>query len=278
MEVTFYGVRGSTPCPCDANGRYGGNTACVAVTAEGMDPILLDLGTGLRFFGLTQVHDGSFRASALLSHLHWDHVQGLPFLTPALHPGSRLVVHGPRQEDGRSLEDAFDVFMSPPYFPVRLIDLPGVVSFREVSGEVFELERATVTAREVPHIGPTLGFRIELDGLVVVYLPDHQQPGCGSTNVAPAVLELCAGADLLIHDAQYTTAEFPAKAHWGHCTIDYAVEVAAQAGVKTLALFHHDPSHHDELIDSVLGHAARLAARRGVGEVIAASEGLSLSY
>ena len=128
MNVTFYGVRGSTPCPCASNTRYGGNTACVALEAAGCDPIVLDLGTGLRFFGETQPNDGSFRGHALVTHLHWDHVQGLPFFTPVNRPGAALDIYGPPQ-DGMSLEEAFGEFMRPPYFPVRVADLAGDIRF-----------------------------------------------------------------------------------------------------------------------------------------------------
>jgi phosphoribosyl 1,2-cyclic phosphodiesterase len=118
VKVTFYGVRGSTPCPADRNRRYGGNTACVALEVPDEDPIVFDLGTGLRFFGDTQPLDGSFRGTALVSHIHWDHVQGLPFFPPADRVGARFDVYGPGQE-GLSLAQAFDEFMRPPYFPVR---------------------------------------------------------------------------------------------------------------------------------------------------------------
>src|SRR5918999_5308014 len=118
LNVTFYGVRGSTPCPSEQTRRYGGNTACVALEVPGEDPIILDLGTGLRFFGLTQPTDGSFRGTALVTHLHWDHVQGLPFFVPVDRPGARLDVIGPKQE-GVDLAAAFEEFMRPPYFPVR---------------------------------------------------------------------------------------------------------------------------------------------------------------
>src|SRR5688572_18529000 len=132
LNVTFYGVRGSTPCPCDANRRYGGNTACVALEVPGCDPIVLDLGTGLRFWGQTQPTDGSFRGAALVTHLHWDHVQGLPFFAPVDRPGARLDIYGPKQENGLSLEEAFEEFMRPPYFPVRASDLRGTIAFHDL--------------------------------------------------------------------------------------------------------------------------------------------------
>jgi phosphoribosyl 1,2-cyclic phosphodiesterase len=276
VNVTFYGVRGSTPCSCESNRRYGGNTACVAIDVPGHDPIVLDLGTGLRFWGESLPVDQPFHGHALVTHLHWDHVQGLPFFTPVLRPESTLDVYAPGV-DHEALATAFDEFMKPPYFPVRVADLPGELRFHAVTDAVFAAGGAKVTARSVPHIGETNGYRIEHDGVVVVYVSDHQQPVDGSLTVPDAVLELCEGADLLIHDAQFTPSEFLLKSDWGHCTVDYALAVASQAGVRRLALFHHDPGHDDVMIDSLLLEAREKAAALGATEVIAASEGLTLS-
>ena len=276
MNVTFYGVRGSTPCSCESNRRYGGNTACVAVDLPGMDPIVLDLGTGLRFWGADLPVDEPFHGHALVTHLHWDHVQGLPFFAPVLRPESSLDIYGPASDDA-ALAVAFDEFMSPPYFPVRVADLPGDLRFHAVTDGEFAIGDAKITARSVPHIGATTGYRIERDGVAVVYISDHQQPVDGSLAIPDGVLELCEGADLLIHDAQFTASEFVLKSDWGHCTGDFALAIAAQAGVRRLALFHHDPGHDDVLIDSLLLEAREKAARTSIGEVIAASEGLSLS-
>ena len=137
VNVTFWGVRGSTPCPCDANKRYGGNTACVSIAAPGQDPILFDLGTGLRFFGESLAPDQVFNGIALVTHLHWDHVQGLPFFTPINRPGASLTVCG--RDDEGTLQAAFEDFMRPPYFPVRPTDLCGEITFRDVDTETFKL-------------------------------------------------------------------------------------------------------------------------------------------
>jgi phosphoribosyl 1,2-cyclic phosphodiesterase len=275
--VTFYGVRGSTPCSCDSNRRYGGNTSCVVIESEGRDPILLDLGTGLRFFGLAQPRDGSFRGSALVSHLHWDHVQGIPFFAPMLAEGARLDIYAPIQATG-TLADAVRTFIQPPYFPVSLDSLPGTFNFHEVERDVLDLDGAKVTVAPVPHCGSTVGYRIDCDGVSVAYVSDHQQPGEGATEVSAEVLELCQGVDLLIHDAQYTPEEFSTRSDWGHCTVEYAVEVAARSGARRLAMFHHDPSHGDEQIDELLIEARAMAAGRGIDEVIAAAEGLTISF
>jgi phosphoribosyl 1,2-cyclic phosphodiesterase len=269
-------VRGSTPCSCDSNRRYGGNTACVVVESPGRDPILLDLGTGLRFYGLTQPRDGSFRGTALVSHLHWDHVQGIPFFAPMLVPGAELDVYAPAQEEG-ALADAVRAFMSPPYFPVEIEALPGTFRFHEVDDDVFDVDGAKVTAATVPHIGPTVGYRIEFGGVSVAYVSDHQQPGVGSTEIAASVLDLCDGVDLLIHDAQYDEEEFAARQDWGHCTYDYAIEVAARAGARRLALFHHDPSHCDVRLDELSERAAEAGSRRGLDDVITTAEGMTIA-
>ncbi|HET9077673.1 MAG TPA: MBL fold metallo-hydrolase [Acidimicrobiales bacterium] len=272
--MTFYGVRGSCPCPSDANRRYGGNTACVALTVEGEQPIVFDLGTGLRAFGDTQPVDGSFAGAALVTHIHWDHVQGLPFFPPADRVGATFRIYGPQQDEG-SLAEQFDGFMRPPYFPVTCSELRGDITFHEVLEEDFKIGQALVAARPVPHAGPTLGYRVTWQDRVVTYISDHQAP-LDLDSVAESVLELAASADVLIHDAQYTRDEFAEKSHWGHCTIDYAVRVARQAGVRTLVLFHHDPSHGDDRMDQLL-EQARSAAGPGGPEVVAAYEGLRLS-
>lgn len=276
LSVNFWGVRGSTPCPCDDNRRYGGNTACVVLASPGRDPIVLDLGTGLRFFGDTIGADTVFKASAFVTHLHWDHVQGLPFFVPINRSGAEIDIYAPAQ-DGVSVCDAFGEFMRPPYFPVRTSDLAGTVRFHDVSNTEVTVGDARVLVRDVPHVGATNGYRVTVDGVSVAYLSDHQQPTEDASQVAPSVLELCRDADLVIHDAQFTPEDFAAKSTWGHCTVQYAVEVAAQAGARRLALFHHDPSRGDAAVERLLAEAQVLGRQRGLEEVIAASEGLSIS-
>ena len=249
----------------------------MALDAPGHDPIVLDLGTGLRRWGQTLPRDGSFRGSALITHLHWDHVQGLPFFAPILAAGAELDIYGPAQETG-TLTDAFHQFVCPPYFPVTIEELYGRISFHDVDGADLELNGAKVRARSVPHVGSTNGYRVEMGGASVAYLSDHQMPLDGSHSVSDEVLELCDGADLVIHDAQFTKAEFAEKYYWGHCTVEYAVFVAQEAGAKRLALFHHDPAHDDDAIDGILDAARDVAATTGLDEVIASYEGLTLSF
>jgi phosphoribosyl 1,2-cyclic phosphodiesterase len=274
LQITFYGVRGSCPCPSPQNQRYGGNTACTVLEMPGQPPIILDLGTGLRRYGERQPADGSFAGAALVTHLHWDHVQGLPFFPPIDREGALLDVYGPVQDEG-TLGSVFGDLMRPPYFPVHFTELRGRIEFHDVDKDDLVIGAAKVKVRSVPHCGPTVGYRIEWGGVIVAYVSDHQAP-YGLDSVADSVLELCEGADLLIHDAQYTPAEFEQKAHWGHCTVDYAVRVAKQAGVKTLSLFHHDPAHDDDTMDGLLAGAKATSARLGGAVVLAATDGLTI--
>lgn len=237
---------------------------------DGQAPLLLDLGTGIASIPSPE---GGFRGTALVTHLHFDHVLGLPFFGPVNRPGAHLRVFGPCQPEG-SLAEAFDALVRPPYFPIHLGDLEGDISFQGLSAETFAVGGLQVTSRPVPHLGPTLGYRIESGDRTLCYISDHQAPADLRT-VAESVLELCDGADLLIHDAQYTHAEFLAKPDWGHSTVEYALLVAREAGVRRLCLFHHDPSHADDELDRMLEEAQRLAEGSGVA-VMAAAEDLAL--
>jgi phosphoribosyl 1,2-cyclic phosphodiesterase len=276
ITVTFFGVRGSTPCTGPDFERYGGHSSCVVLEGEGQPPILLDMGTGLRPYGMTV--DGDFHGSALLSHLHWDHMQGLPFFVPLNRPGSSLDVYGPRQTDG-PLGDVFAQMMRPPFFPIRPVDLPADIRFHDTGEDDFPVGLAKVRSRWVRHVGNTLGFRVEWNGASVAYIPDHG-PGTVVTDaddyIPPAILELCDGVDLLIHDAQHTTEEYEPKRHWGHCTVEYALHVAREAGVHSLVLFHHDPLHGDDAMDRIASAARDRAAEMGIPELIVARDRLQL--
>jgi phosphoribosyl 1,2-cyclic phosphodiesterase len=275
MSVTFHGVRGSTPCHGDTCARYGGNTSCVSVDVPGAPPILLDLGTGLRYFGLGRPTDEPFVGACLLTHLHWDHIQGLPFFTPLLRPGARLDVYAPAQDDGRSVREVMDASINPPLFPIGLAALPGSIEFHDVEDSTFDIGSVRVTARRIPHVGPTNGYRLEWNGHSVAYLSDHQQPSDGSFAASHGALELCRDVDVLIHDAQYTADEFAAKSTWGHCMVDYAVWLAGHSGAKRLVLFHHDPSRDDEQIDELAAAAAVCGEAKGL-DVVAAREGATI--
>ncbi len=285
--MTFYGVRGSCPCSGESIRRYGGATSCVAVAGDepGALPIILDLGTGCRRLGedlaagrvIGRATAGSepLALTAVTTHLHFDHVQGLPFFRPALLPDTQLDIYGPPSPEG-TLEEMFAGFVRPPYFPVPLDQLPAKIRFHEaVDGEIEVADSARLVIRTLPHVGLTCGYRVEIGGASVAFVSDHQAPH-ELDRVADSVLELCDGADLLIHDAQYTDDEFRQKEEWGHSTVGYAVLVAREAGVRRLALYHHDPTHDDEQLDAFGELAAALAEGSGMDQVVVASEGMEL--
>ena len=270
VTVSFYGVRGSTPCACPGMTRFGGNTSCVVVHRSGEPPIICDVGTGLRFYGL-DLGSERFVGTILVSHLHWDHVQGLPFFPQLLMDGSEITIYGP-PEDDQTFGDAFCGFVRPPYFPVTLAHLRGGIEFVDLDDASASVGSARITAAPVPHAGNTNGYRIEWPDLVVTYIPDHQQPDDPQW-VAPTVLELARDADLLIHDAQFTPELLSSRPDWGHCTTKYAATVAEQAGARKLALFHHDPLHDDEEVERLEAEARSWDLSV---EVFAAAEGMKL--
>ncbi len=242
----------------------------MVVEGAGEIPFILDLGTGLRTYGATQSNGGPYRAVSLVSHLHWDHIQGLPFFSPVLRADAHLDVYAPAVPDG--LDATVDRFMCHPFFPVSIGELPGTIVFHEIAPGRHLIGDTEVTAAEVPHIGPTNGYRLERHGVSVAYIPDHQQPVDGSHSASAPVLDLCRGVDLLIHDAQYLPHEFRAKSTWGHCTVEYACWLAREAGARRLALFHHDPSHDDTVMAEIARCAAEWGDQHGI-EIVCAREG-----
>ena len=277
LRVGFHGVRGSTPCEGEQYARYGGHSSCVSVSREGQPPIVFDLGTGLNAYG-DQLGTCEFHGTVLLTHLHWDHMQGLPFFAPLHNPASTLDIHGPRQVDA-PLGEVFSRIMCPPFFPIRPDGLSADVRFHDTEDDDFPIGLAKVRSRFVRHVGLTLGFRVEWGGRSVAYVPDHG-PGCCPDDpddyVPHDILELCDGVDLLIHDAQHTPEEYEPKRHWGHSTVDYAVHVARESGAKELVLFHHDPAHGDDELDRIAVRTGDRSAALGGPEVVAAYEGLEI--
>ncbi len=276
LNVTFHGVRGSAPVAGPGNLRYGTHTACVVVEAPTEHPLVLDLGSGLRRWGQFLAEGEPVRATALLSHLHWGHVQGLTDFEPLDDHRTVLEVFGPSPDQGdlgRLLADT----LGPPWFRERFEEKPAIIRFNEVRDEEIAVGPAKVTVRSVPHgAAVTNGYRVDWDGLSVAYVPDHDPPP-DLDQVADAVLELAAGVDLLIHDAQLSAADWPGRSGRGHSTVGYAVLVAKEAGAHRLALFHHDAARSDDELDLLLEVARRRAEHLGVDEVLAAYEGLTVS-
>jgi len=289
MEVRFWGTRGSIPTPGSHTVRFGGNTSCVEVrTAEG-HIFIFDCGTGARPLGeaLMAPPVAPVSASILFSHTHWDHIQGFPFFAPAFEPRNTIAVYGP--EGGRrSLHDTLARQMELSYFPVELSQLPATLSYTDLGEGAHTIGGARIVAQYLNHPAVTLGYRVEADGAAVVYACDHEPFGGAlwRTDAAPGPLELIlhegdrrhahflADADLVIHDAQYTPEEYRWRKSWGHSTFEYVVELACTAGVKRLALTHHDPSHDDAVVAEIERRARAVAERRRSPiEVFCAFEG-----
>jgi len=260
MRVHFCGTRGSTPVSGAGQARYGGNTSCVGLAHDGEPPtIALDAGTGLQ--QLPRWLGGEpFRGTILLGHLHWDHTHGMPFFRSGLMPGHRVDVYLPEQ--GEDAEELLARVISPPHFPIRPRQLGDGWSFNSLSPGHYEFEGFSVDAREIPHKGGrTFGYRASDGTATVAYLSDHSPislgPGPdGLGEYHEAAVELARGADLLVHDSQHTAAELPRLAFLGHSAIEYVVGLAQYAGVKGVALYHHDPWRADDEIDELAAKQA----------------------
>lgn len=257
MRLLLCGVRGSTPAPGVPFTRYGGQTSCVAVMSDdGECRLLLDAGTGLRRLPAV-LENRPFRGSMLLTHLHWDHTHGLPFCSVVDNPEARTTLYIPEQ-DGGDAEEILARAMSPPHFPIRPDELRGSWDFLHLATGSHDIEGFDVLAREIPHKGGrTFGYRVSDGRTSIAYMPDHAPMalGPGPDGFGPyheAALELARNADVLVHDSQYTRQEFPARAHFGHSTIDYAVGLAAAAGSGHVLLFHHDPQRSDDELDGIV--------------------------
>lgn len=266
LSVRFLGVRGSIPTP-GAQQTAGGNTSCIEIVA-GDTRIILDAGTGLRTLGDERMASGPRHSTILLSHLHWDHVCGLPFFTPLYVPGHRVeIASGPNGV--LPLEDAIRSLFRAPFFPVDYADLGGQLSVRELRpSERLTIGDISITMAKLNHPDPVYGYRLEHDGHSIVYATDTEHFAC----VDPTLKRLAAGADILIYDAQYTPEEYPTKVGWGHSTWQAGAELARAAGVPQLVLFHHDPNRTDDQL-AVLERAAQAE----LPGTVAAREGLVLA-
>jgi phosphoribosyl 1,2-cyclic phosphodiesterase len=260
VKVTLWGTRGSIAAPGVENVRYGGNTSCVEVRGDGGTLVVLDAGTGLRRLGVGLGHSFA-RIDLLLSHLHMDHIQGLGFFGPLFDPEVEVHVWGPATQ-ATPLRRRLMRYLAPPLFPVHLRDVPNLVLHDLTSG-TFTVGEFRITADLLCHPGYTLGYRLEAGGAALAYLSDHE-PALGHDRF-PGAPEWTSGyalaraADLLVHDAQYSRAEYPAHAGWGHSAIDDAIAFAALAGVRQLVTFHHDPAHTDDVLDRLTAEAVATA-------------------
>jgi len=289
MKVRFWGTRGSIATPGPGTNYFGGNTSCVQLTTDDGNILILDCGTGAHRLAVELMASSKkpVIANILIGHTHWDHIQGFPFFSPAFVEGNAVAIYGP--EGGRgSLHDVLAGQMEFTYFPIALDQLPAVITYHELTEGIYEIGGTRIATQFLHHPAMTLGYRIEADGVAIVYLVDHEpfsdelwRAGAEPGHVQSILhdgdrrhAKFMADADLVIHDAQYTPEEYGPKKNWGHSTYDYAVRIAAAAGVRRLALTHHDPGHDDHFVANIERNARTLALDCGTGlEVFCAFEG-----
>jgi phosphoribosyl 1,2-cyclic phosphodiesterase len=253
VRVKLWGVRGSIPVAGSDAARYGGNTSCVSVSTGDGCELILDAGSGIRELG-GALAGRCHRVDILLTHLHLDHIQGLVFFAPMFDPSVEVTVWGPPAA-GQGLRERLARFISNPIFPVEIRDLPARVTFRSVPEGPWRIGEIEVSTGFVAHRGLTLGYRVEADGASLCYLPDHE-PGLGQDlrRADPGWISghsLARDASLLIHDCQYTDAEYPEHCGFGHSRLSDALEFARRAGADRTLLFHHDPGHDDAALDAI---------------------------
>jgi phosphoribosyl 1,2-cyclic phosphodiesterase len=300
MKVRFWGVRGSIPVPGRATNRYGGNTSCVEVRPRSAAPIIIDAGTGLRRLGKSLMEgalgEGKGSASILISHTHWDHVQGLPFFSPLYRDGNQIHIFA-RQRD-QHLEAVFSAQHHAPYFPVPLSAMHADMHFHElIEGSSFTIGKARVTCARLNHPWVAIAYRVEVDRSAVVYCSDTapfsdmllgqnfiERPSFGTlpppvrnelAQMRAGIVALCKDADLLIYDTQFTPDEYKIRPHWGHSRPGDAIEIAREANVKQLCLFHHAPLRSDDENDRILAEV-REAVAHDKFTVVSAYEGLEI--
>lgn len=293
MRVRFWGTRGSIATPGPGTIHFGGNTSCVEITTDSGDLLVLDCGTGANPLATALMARAQepINANILFGHTHWDHIQGFPFFSPAFAKGNTVAIYGPEGSHG-SLHEVLAGQMEYTYFPIELKQLPAAITYHDLTEGVHTIGNARVAAQFLNHPAMTLGYRIEADGAVVVYLVDHEpfSSDLWRAGEEPGRIEsilhdgdrrhakFMADADLVIHDAQYTPEEYELKKTWGHGSYDYAVQLAAAAGVRRLALTHHDPSHDDRFVADIEDRARALASTLGTGiDVFCAYEGCEIT-
>ncbi len=280
-RVQFWGTRGSLARPGRKTLRYGGNTSCVQITSPGGALVVIDCGTGAFDLGKALIAnaDQPLRGSILISHTHWDHVQGFPFFAPLFLRGGYWDIYGPSGL-GQSLRETLAGQMQYTYFPVTLDQLEASMHYHDLVEGSFEIDDIRITTHYLNHPVLTLGYRLEMGGASLVYACDHEPFARDPDERAPLNerdrrhSEFLSEADLLIHDAQFTDAEYSERKGWGHSPVEYASEMAKLAGVKQLALTHHDPSRTDDALDQIVAEVqADLAARKSGVRAFAAADG-----
>jgi phosphoribosyl 1,2-cyclic phosphodiesterase len=283
-SVTFWGTRGSIPTPGPRTARYGGNTPCLSLRRENGHLVVLDAGTGLHALGTELMRSGTpVHADLLLSHTHWDHIQGLPFFKPLSLRGSRVRVWGAAQH-GVALSEILHRQMDPMFFPVPLAAFTAALNIMEIGDGGPDIDGFAVRGFGLRHPGTTLGYRLAPrgGGPEFAYLTDNEL-GPGGDYSVPAdwrrrLIGFLDGVDTLVHDAMYSESIIRARAGWGHSTPRQAVDLAAEVGCRRLVLFHHDPEHDDATIDTLLrdacDHAGEVAPAL---QIVAAYDGLCLT-
>ena len=271
FKVKFWGVWGSIACPSPRHIGFGGNTSCIEVAAGG-DRIIFDAGTGIRSLGQWMLKKDVKRAHLMLSHTHWDHINGFPFFTPAFLPDRSFeIMAGHVEADQGGIRKVLSGQMAQPFFPVPLEAMRGSLTFSDFSaGDTFNLtENIRVRTAPLNHPNGATGYRIEHRGKSVCYVTDTEHvPGEPDQNI----LALIEGADLVIYDSTYTESEFPEKVGWGHSTWEEGIRLCRAANVRMLAIFHHDPTHDDAFME-----ALELEARQVWSGAIVARENMRIN-